>query len=117
MNAGRSTPALEPIRRVEGPNGVTAEVFDHTAPYGYADVFHVKLRVVAHVPGAPRPYERTLERMGVSADRLDRVRAELVEGFLARVLPYLGSSAFPERFRHHLERARPARARFRGARR
>lgn len=69
--------------------GVRVEVFNESRPYGYSNLFHVKLRVVARFSEEEERYERTLERLGVSDADLARVRAELLASFEARALPYL----------------------------
>jgi hypothetical protein len=88
-----------------GANGVQIEVCDESAPYVYANIFHAKLRVVARIPGSNECYERTLERMGVYVDELDRARSELLAGFENTTLPYLLEPDFPARFAENRRRA------------
>jgi hypothetical protein len=102
------------VARYRGPNGVEVEVRDETVRYGYANIFHVRLRVEGRVPGAPGPYLRRLERMGVYEHGLDRVRGELLAGFESQSIPYLFSAEFPRRFARHLERQRQTVARLPG---
>lgn len=72
------------------------EVRDESSPYAYSNLWHVKLRVVAHFLDN-EAYERVLERMGVFDQDRDRVRSELVDTFEATALPYLFRPDFPQR--------------------
>lgn len=90
----------------EGGAGARVEILDETAPYGYANVFHVRLRVVACFAGVPETYERVLERLGVSEADLERVKVELIGGFEATALPYLFGPDFPARFAERCRRER-----------
>lgn len=80
------------------------EVFDESSPYAYANLFHVKLRVVARFEGVDEPFERALERMGVQEAELARVKEELLAHFRAGTLPYLGHPGFPARLAEHQRR-------------
>lgn len=101
MSAGTGK---EAVARSEGPNGVRVEIHDESSPYGYANLYRVSLRVVAKVPGAEAPYERSLDRLGVSGGDLASVRDELLARFRRNVLPYLFSPEFPRRFSDRLVR-------------
>ena len=96
----------------EGAGGARVEVRDESEPYGYANVFHVKLRVLARYPGAEEPYERLLERMGVQDGDLERVRSELLRGFESTSLAYLLRADFPERLAERREKTRAKVPRF-----
>ncbi|MBI5017457.1 MAG: hypothetical protein HZB55_18460 [Deltaproteobacteria bacterium] len=76
--------------------GVRVEVCDESAPYAYSNLWHVKLRVVAHFPET-EAYERVLERMGVYDQDRARVRGELIGTFEATALPYVLRPDFPQR--------------------
>jgi hypothetical protein len=95
-----------------GPNGVEVEIWNETAPYAYANMFHVRLRVDARVPGAAEPYRRRLERIGVYSEDLVRAQRELIAAFESQSLPYLFSTEFPRRFAEHLERKKSNVVRF-----
>jgi hypothetical protein len=84
------------------PAGVEVGVRDETAPYGYSNIFTVRLRVRIGTAGAPVAHERVLERMGVYAEQVEAVRAELLDGFCARIAPYLGRPGFGESLARHL---------------
>lgn len=98
---------MNPLATYQGTGGSVVEVHDESAPYGYANVFHVKLRVRARFPGTEEPYERVLERMGVQAGDLGRVRSDLLTSFETTALGYLLRPDFPGRL---AERQRSARA-------
>ena len=87
----------QPFATYGAEPGVCVQVFDESRPYGYSNLFHVKLRVVARFSPDGETYERTLERLGVSDLDLARVRAELLASFEARSLPYLLHPDFPEK--------------------
>ncbi|MDW7709767.1 MAG: hypothetical protein SCH98_04770 [Deferrisomatales bacterium] len=89
-----------------GENSVRIEVRDETATYAYADLFHVKLRVSAWIPGEDEPYVRNLERAGVRAPDLEVIRARLLADFERHALPYLLRPDFPRRWVEHRSRAR-----------
>lgn len=97
MNTARRHSVSQEIFR--GSNGVVVTMQDETATYGYANLFHVKLRVFVRVPGEMEPRERILERMGVWEEDMERVRRELLASFEKHTLPYLSRSDFPERLR------------------
>ena len=84
------------------PDGVEVRVRDETTPYGYNNIFTVRLRVRIGTAGAPVAHERVLERMGVYREQLDSVRAELLAGFRAQIAPYLARPEFGERLARHL---------------
>ncbi|HSH69277.1 MAG TPA: hypothetical protein VK997_05120 [Deferrisomatales bacterium] len=86
------------------PHGVEVRVRDETAPYGYNNIFTVRLRVRIGTAGGPVAHERVLERMGVYREQLDAVRAELLAGFRAQIAPYLARPEFGERLAGHLRK-------------
>ena len=98
--------AREVLASYGGADGPRVEVHDESEPYGYANVFHVKLRVRASFPGVGEPYERLLERMGVQDGELDRVRSDLLRAFESTALGYLLRDDFPERLAERRERTR-----------
>ena len=102
-----SAPRL--LERLEGPNGVVVELVDETEPYGYANLLRAAVRLRAHVPGAGRPFEHRVERVGVGADEVDAVRGAFTERLRRNLLPYLFRPDFPDRFRRHHESRRPPR--------
>ena len=109
---GAKSVEAPPLARYRGPNGVEVEIRDETSPYAYANIFHVRLRVEARVPGAAEPYGRQLERVGVYSEDLAQAQRELIEAFESRSLPYLFSNVFPRRFAEHLERKKSKVVRF-----
>ena len=96
----------QPFASYGKDSGVLVEVFNESRPYGYANLFHLKLRVVARFPEEAEPYERVLERLGVSDVDLGRVRNELLESFEARALPYLLRPDFPAKLSDSRRRER-----------
>lgn len=82
-------------------NGAQVEITDLSQPYAYANIFHVKLKVEARYQcgGAIETFTRTLEKMGVYAEELDRTRNELTEEFKKNVLPYLCRGDFAEKLK------------------
>jgi hypothetical protein len=96
----------EPFVSYSVQPGVRIDVFNESKPYGYSNVFHVKLRVVARFAGSEAPYERTLERLGVSDRDLVRVRTEMLESFEACSLPYLLRADFPKKLAAYRQRER-----------
>ncbi len=76
---------------------MAVEVHDASRTYGYADVFHLQLRVEVRVPGHPEAHHRLIERTGVRAQDLERCRQELLDSF-RRTLPYLFREDFPRRY-------------------
>ena len=84
------------------PHGVEVQVRDETAAYGYSNIFTVRLRVRIGMAGGPVAHERMLERMGVYAEQLETVRAELLAKFRAQIAPYLARPEFGERLARHL---------------
>lgn len=105
-----------PLASFAGENGVRVEVRDETRPYAYADLFHLRLRVSAEVPGDAEPYERSIERLGVPASALDAARADLLAAFQRHSLPYLLRPDFPGRWAGRHRRSRPVVVPFPGAR-
>lgn len=97
---------MNPLATYEGAGGSVVEVHDESAPYGYANVFHVKLRVRARYSGTDEPYERLLERMGVQDGDLERVRSDLLRSFEATALGYLLRPDFPSRLAARRQAAR-----------
>lgn len=89
-------------------------MFNNSRPYGYSNLFHVKLRVVAHFEGCDERYERTLERLGVPDRDLGRVRAEMLESFEASSLPYLLRADFPQKLAERRAREQRTVVRFPG---
>lgn len=49
------------------------------------------------VLGEEACHVRILERMGVAGDEVERVRQEIIDGFIRSTLPYLQSPNFPAR--------------------
>ncbi len=103
------------LERIRGPNAVEVEFVEETEPYGYANLLRVAVRLVARVPGAGRPFEHRIERVGVAPARRRAVRAEFLERMKQNLLPYLFRPDFPERYRSHCERSRARLIRFPGA--
>lgn len=103
-----------PLAVYEGAEGIHVEVHDESTPYAYSNLFHVKLRVVARLPGE-EAYERPLERMGVYDEDLARVQADLLRNFETHALPYLLRSDFPLRLAERREREKAKVLRFPGA--
>ncbi len=106
--------ASTPLERIRGPNAVEVEFLDETEPYGYANLLRVAVRLVARVPGADRPFEHRLERIGVSPEELHAVREKFVERMKQNLVPYLFRPDFPERYRSHCERTTARVIRFPG---
>jgi len=94
-----------PPARFAAESGLQVEVRDETRAYAYADLFHVRLRVIARLPGQAEPYTRELGRLGVRAEDLEAVRAELLDNFRRHALPYLLHPEFPGRWAAHRARA------------
>ncbi len=92
------------LARFRAPSGLEVEVRDETRNYAYADLFHLRLRVSARVPGRAEVYTRDLERLGVRAEGLESARAELLQAFERHALPYLLRPDFPERWAAHRAR-------------
>lgn len=92
-----------------GPGGVRVEVRDETRPYGYSNIFTVKLRVEATFPGADERFVRHLEKMGVFTDGLEAARDELIASFRETGLPYLFREGFVEQLARR-QAAQPVRA-------
>lgn len=92
------------------PNGAEVEITDLTQPYGYQDVFWVRLEVMVNYPlnEGTETYRRTLEKMGVRAEDLEAAREELVASFRETVLPYLSRPDFGEKLKNAREREKPA---------
>jgi len=107
-----ASPRLPSAARFSGDNGVAVDVYDESSTYGYANLFRVRLRVVAQVPGCLQPHERTLERLGVPAEDVERSQRDLLEHFRENALPYLLRPDFPLRFAEHQRRSRGAVIRF-----
>lgn len=104
----------EPIEVFEGEGGVRVEIHDESRPYGYANLYHARLRVVARFPEAAEAYERVLERLGVIDAQLPAARRDLIENFKASALPYLFHAGFSRRLSEHRARKRPKVVSFRG---
>lgn len=104
---------MHSIREQSLENGMAVRFYDHTRRY-FGDYFHVQLEVVCELPvcrencpdeqifeaaaallGTSVTHHRTMERMGVPAEEVERTLAELVDKFNGNSLPYLASSAFP----------------------
>jgi hypothetical protein len=105
----------QPFASFGEKSGVRVDVFNESRPYGYSNLFHVKLRVVARFSKEEEGYERILERLGVSDVDLSRVRAELLANFEARALPYLLRPDFPTKLSDHRRRERRKVVHFPGA--
>ncbi len=117
----------EPFRRIELANGLQLELFDQSNRY-FGDYHRVRLLVRCSVPvrtewllnlpaelppeqarallGEAAVFERQLEQMGVPSAELERVKEQLVGGFLAATGPYLGAAEFPGKFLLQQLRAR-----------
>jgi len=100
------------LARFSGENGIAVEVHEESAPYGYADLFRVRLRIVAQVPGSEHPHERTLERLGIPAVEVENTQRELLDRFRRNTLPYLLRPDFPQRFAEYHHRRGGAVIRF-----
>lgn len=105
-----------PFQTYHLAGGLRATVSDATRHY-YGGYFHVSLRVRADIPllaawfASPSLYEdacarlgssirfyRTLEKMAVPGDEVDRVRQNLLQSFESNLIPYLVRPDFPSRF-------------------
>ncbi len=89
----------ELLDRFEAPNGVVAEVWGETSPYGFENLLHARVGLRARVPGSDRPYEHRMERIGVAPGEVDAVLREIAARMRRNLEPYLAHPAFPERFR------------------
>ena len=93
-----------PMVLSENADGFRVEVHDESGPYAYSNLFRVLLRVVARLPGGKEPYETVLERTGIQAADLERVKGDMVANFKASALPYLLHPDFPARLARHRDR-------------
>lgn len=87
-----------PIKTYEGENGVRVEVYDLSSPYGYRNIFHLRLSVVARFKDMTETFERTIEKMGVFEEELEKTKGELLTSFEETGLPYLFRHDFPAKF-------------------
>ena len=99
-----SDPGAFELLDLPTPDGVEVRVRDETAPYGYSNIFTVRLRVRIGTPGASVFHERVLERMGVYEEQVAAVRGELLDGFRDQIAPYLARPDFGEGLARHLRR-------------
>ncbi len=97
----------KPIAEFTGENGVKVEVFDRSRTYAYKNIYHVKLDVVARVPGCAEPFTRKLEKMGVFEEQLAETVKGLLESFEKTGLGYLMRPDFAERYAAHCEAKAP----------
>ncbi|MBI5446842.1 MAG: hypothetical protein HY900_37210 [Deltaproteobacteria bacterium] len=107
--------APEVVALFEGENGARVVVYDETRPYGYANLFHARLRVVGSFGEGGERYERVLERLGVLDSELAVARRDMLENFKASALPYLLRPEFPRRLSEYRSRTRRKVIAFRGA--
>jgi len=105
----KAAESAAPLARFEGENGAVVEIFDQTRPYGYQNLFVVRLAVRGSFPGGEERFERLLERMGVYEEELDAARKALVEEFQTTALPYLFRADFSERLAAVRQKAAPRR--------
>lgn len=109
----------EPFRRIPLPNGLELELFDQSNRY-FGDYHRVRILLRCRVEIRPEwlrdlpsdvapkqacsllgealVYERHLERMGVATAELERIKEQLIDGFLTVGGSYLGAPDFPRRF-------------------
>jgi len=108
------------IRSVRLDNGLVVEFLDRSNRY-FGDYHRIYLEVCCRIPltielfrdsadaagklqdaiglfGAEALFSRTLEKMGVAGEEVERTRAALIENFMRSTLPYLAAPAFPARF-------------------
>lgn len=96
----------EPVACISGPTGAIVRVYDRTKPYAFKNIFHVKLEIEAEFPGTGEKYTRTLEKMGVLEEDLEKSRTELLENFKKSALDYVLSPEFPSRLSSHREKGK-----------
>lgn len=104
------------VRKIELDNSLTVLIYDTTRRY-YEDYHLVRLEVECQVPikddyfesddvraevreafGDSVCYRRTMEKMGVPYDEIERAREDLIDSFTATAVPYFGNDGFSRRF-------------------
>lgn len=107
-------------------NGVTVDFFSAGNRY-FGDFHRVKIVAIATIPlvveslpanlqqaavGGTIKYEKTLERMGVTTDRVETVIQTLIDDFIQTVGCYLVKKSFAEGLLRKNRDAQPQRNRF-----
>jgi hypothetical protein len=110
----------EILRSERLENGLTVEFFDRSNRY-FGDYHRVFIEVRCRIPlmgdvfaESPDPaaalqraravlgeevvFNRTLEKMGVAGEEVERTRHFLIDSFLRSALSYLQNPSFPRRF-------------------
>lgn len=87
----------EPFRVYVNEGGTRVEIRDLTRNYAYKNIHHVVMEVTAAFPGTDETFTRTLEKMGVFDEDLEKTKEELINAFVENGLAYLMRPEFPEK--------------------
>jgi hypothetical protein len=95
------------LKTFNGPSGEIVEIWDRSVHYAYKNIYLVRLGVKGTFPNSDALFMKTLEKMGVFDNELEKARQELIANFEKTVLPYLGREDFLEKLEEKKRNEKP----------